>query len=82
MLAQSNLLSDLNLNRNLNPETMLHDDMYNVKNRQTDILYELVLFEQIRVSFTFFRVTSFIDFVPYLESFNFLKKYIEKLKTS
>ena len=27
----SNLLLDLNLKMNFNPETMVHDDMYNVK---------------------------------------------------
>ena len=43
---------------------MMHGDVYNVKYRQTDTLYEPVLFEhlkQIRVSYTTIKVTSFID---------------------
>ena len=41
--APPNTLLDLNLNMNLNPETAMHDDMYNIKYRQTDTLYEPVL---------------------------------------
>ena len=58
---------------------MVHDNMYNVKYRQTDTLYEPVLLEsleQIRVSHATFKVMSFIDFGPCLESFGSLKKYI------
>ena len=43
--AASNPLLDLNLKMNINPESTVHDDMYNVKYRQTDTLYEPVLFE-------------------------------------
>ena len=42
--AQLNLLLDLNLNMNLNLETTVHDDIYNVKYRQTDALYECLIF--------------------------------------
>ena len=37
-LAPSNLLFDLNLNINLNPETSVHDDMHNVKYRQINYM--------------------------------------------
>ena len=37
----------LNVNMNLNPETTVHDDMYNVKYGQLDTLYEPVLFESL-----------------------------------
>ena len=33
---------------NLNPETMVQDDMCNVKYGQTDTLYELILFEPLK----------------------------------
>ena len=33
------------MNMNLNSETMVHDDMSNVKYRETDTLYEPVLFD-------------------------------------
>ena len=46
--APPNPLLDLNLNMNLNPETMVHDDMYNVKYRHIDTLYEPVLFEPLK----------------------------------
>ena len=62
--APSNSILDLNLNMNLNPETKVHDDMYNGKYREPDTLYETVLFEtlkQFRVSCAKFKVTSFID---------------------
>ena len=57
-------------------ETTLHDSMYNMKYRQTDTFYEPVLFDilkQIRADCAMFRVISFIDFGPYLESFTSLK---------
>ena len=66
---------------NLNAETMVHDLMHNVQYRQMDTLYEPVLFKplkEIRVSWTMFKVTSFIDLVQYIESFLFLEKYIEQ----
>ena len=53
---------------NLNHETVVHDDMYNVKYRQPVTLYEPLLFEpfkQNRVSCAVFPVTSFIDFRLY-----------------
>ena len=62
---------------------MMHDDMYDAKYRQTDTLYEPVLFEplkQIRVSQAMFTAISLIDFGPYLESFDSLKRYIEWLE--
>ena len=41
--APPKMFLDLHLNKNLNPETiLLHDDIYNVKYRQTDVLYEPV----------------------------------------
>ena len=45
---------------------------------QTDTLYEPVLFEPLKklVSHAMFEVTCFIDFGPYLESFNSLEKCI------
>ena len=61
---------------NSNAKTTVQDDIYNVKYSQTDSLYEPVLFEhlkQLRVSYTMFKVTSFIDFGLYLESFNSLE---------
>ena len=36
--AMSKLLLELNLNMNLNPETTVHDERYNVKSRQSDTL--------------------------------------------
>ena len=44
--APSNLLLDLNMN--LNPETMMHDDVNTVKHRQPDTLYKPMLFEPLR----------------------------------
>ena len=35
---------------------------------------------QIRVSHAMFKVTSFVDFGPYLKSLNSFKKYIEWLE--
>ena len=43
--APLNSLLYLNLNINLNHKTMVHDDIYNVKDIQTDTLYEPVLFD-------------------------------------
>ena len=63
--APSNFLSDLHLNINLNPETMVHGDTYNVKYTQPDTLDEPVLFEHlkhIRVNHAVFKVTSFVNF--------------------
>ena len=57
--APPNPFSNLNLNINLNLETMVHNDMYNLKCRQLDTLYEPLLFEplkQIRVSHAMFKV--------------------------
>ena len=57
--APSNPLLDLNLNMNVNPETMVPDNMFNLKYRQTNSLYEALLFEpikQIRVSHAMFKV--------------------------
>ena len=54
----------------------VHDNTYNVKQRQPDTLYEPVMFEairQIRVSCAMFKVTSYVDFEPYLKSLNVLK---------
>ena len=45
-----NSLLNLNLNINFNPETMMHD-IYNLKYRQMDTLYEPVLFESLIRSF-------------------------------
>ena len=62
---------------------MVHDDMYNVKCRQMDTLYESLLFEpfkQIRISHAMFKMTSFIDFGPYFKSFLSLEKYVEQEK--
>ena len=77
--APSNLLLNLNLNRNLNPGTMVYDDMYNMEYRQSDTLHMPVLFEplkQIRVSHAMFKATSFVEFGPYLRSFFSLERYI------
>ena len=68
---------------NLNPETTVHDDMYTLKYRQPDNLYETVLFEplkQIRVSHAMFKVTSFVDFRTYLMSFNCLEGCFKQLE--
>ena len=72
--APPNPLLDLNLDMNLNPESTVHEDIKNVKYRQKDTLYEPVFkpLKQIRVSCTLFKVTGFIDFGPYLKSFNSL----------
>ena len=43
--APQNLLLDLNLNMNLCPTTMVHDDMYSLKYRQPTNWYEPVLHE-------------------------------------
>ena len=59
--APINPLLDLNLNMDLNPEAMVHDNIYNVKYRQ--------LLKQIRVSHAMFKMTSFIDFGLYSKSF-------------
>ena len=64
---------------NFNPETKVHDDMYDIKYRQTDTLYETVLFKSlkhIRVSCAMFKVTSFIYFALYSKLFDYLEKYI------
>ena len=74
---------DLNLNINLNPEMTVQDDMYNDKYRQFDALDELVLLKpnrQIRVDHSMSKVTSFVDFRPYLKSFSSWKNYISQLK--
>ena len=76
--ALLNSLLDLNLNMNLNPRPTMHDDMYNVKYQWPGTLNEPVLFKpirQIRVSHPMFKGTRFIDFKPYLQSFNSPKKY-------
>ena len=75
--ALSYLLLDLNLNMNLNPETMVHNDMYNVKYRQTDTLYEPVLLKQIRVSCAVFKVTSSVDWAVFGSSELFRKKLLD-----
>ena len=64
---------------NINPETMVHDGMYNVKCKQQDNLYKPVMFEslmQIRDSHAMFEVLSFVDFRLYLKSFHSLERYI------
>ena len=69
-LALPNLLLDLNLNMNLNPETTMHGDMYTAKYRQPDAFYEPVLFQtykKIKASHAMFKVTGFVDFGPYLK---------------
>ena len=79
----SNPLLDLNLNMNLNPETTVHDNMYNVKYPNFDNLHEPVLFKPIRqvmVSPAMCTVTSFINFGPYLQSFNCLEHHQNWLK--
>ena len=61
---------------------MMYDDMYNVKFGQ-DTLYESLPFnplKQIRVSCTIFKVTSFVDFGPYLKPLNPLEKYVRQLE--
>ena len=81
--APLDLLLALNLNINLNAETSVHDDMYNVKYQRPDTLHELVLFapiKQIRVHHPMFKVTSFVDFGPYLKSFDSLDDYIYQLR--
>ena len=43
---------------------------YNVKHRQTDTLYEPMLFEPLKkiiASHALFKVASFVDFAPYLK---------------
>ena len=68
----------MNPNMNVNPETMVDDDMYNTKYRVRDKLKETILFvapKQITVGHTMFKVTSFIDFWPYFESLNSLENY-------
>ena len=77
--VQSSSLLELNWNMNLNPETIVHDDMCNVKYGQIDTLYEPILFEplkQIKVSHATLKVTSFIDCGPCLNSFSSLDRYI------
>ena len=57
--------------------------MYNVKYRQTDNLYEPVLFQPLetsRVSCTVFKVGSFLDFRPHLELLKYLENYIRQLE--
>ena len=78
-ICATNSAFRLNLNINLNPVSMVHNDICNVKYRQIDGLHEPVLFEplrQIRGSHAMFNVTSVIDFGPYLGSFKCLEKYI------
>ena len=68
---------------NLNPETTVHDDMYNVKYRQHDTVYQPMFFEplkQTKVSHSMFKVTSFVDFGPYLKSLSSLVRYTKGLK--
>ena len=58
----------------------MHGDIYSVKYRQPDILYEPVLFEpikQIVVSSTIIKVTGFVDFGTY---FYFPNRYIKWLE--
>ena len=53
--------------------------MYNVKYRHPDNLYEPLLFEvlkKIKVSHTMFKVTSYIEFGPYLKSFSAQERYV------
>ena len=77
----SNSHLDLSLNMNLNPETTRHDDMYNVKFRQPDILYESVLFKAFHgVCYAMFKVISFVDNMSYLKSFNFIDVCINWLE--
>ena len=64
---------------NLSPKTTVYDYMYNVKYRQTDNIYEQVLFQylkQTRVNHAVLKVTSLIDFGMPLELFSSLEKYI------
>ena len=59
--APPNPSLDLNLNMNLNPETTVHDDMYNVKYYNPGDLCEPVLFEPTRqISHAMFKITSFV----------------------
>ena len=60
-----NPLLDFNLNTYLNPETTVHNYMYNVEYRQPGTLYKPVSLEplmQIRVSHALFEVTNVVDF--------------------
>ena len=76
------LVLNLNLNLNLNPKTTVHDDMNSMKYRQPNTLYELVLFIPLQhiVSHAMFKVTSFVDFRPYLMLFNSVERYISSCK--
>ena len=83
--APPNSLLDLSLNIHSNPETTVHDDMYNAKYRQPDHLYEPVLFEplnQFRVSHTMFKVMSYVDFGLYLKSFCSLESIPDDYKNN
>ena len=67
----------------LNPETMVHDYMYDIRYRVPDTLNEPILFEFLRwiqVSCAMFKMTSFVNFRPYLKSFNSIEKYIRWLE--
>ena len=81
--APSNLLLDLNLNMNLNHETKMHDNTYNVKYRQFDTLYKSMLFEPlkpIRESHTTFKINSFVAFEHFLKSFSSIEIIIRCLE--
>ena len=67
LITAPNVLLDSNLNMNLNPETTVHDDMYNVKYRKPDTLYEPILFQplkKIRVSSAMFKQLDLLVLVP------------------
>ena len=80
--ASLNSLLDLNLTTNLNPETVMPDDMHNVKYRQLDTFYGPILFkplEQITVDHPMFKVISFVEFGPYLKSLSPIRRLEEQL---
>ena len=68
---------------NLNPETQVHDDMFDIKYRPLDTLHKTMLFEPIRqkiVSHAMFQVTRFVDLGSYIKSFGSLEDYIYQLR--
>ena len=53
---------------NVNPETTVHNNMYNVNLQWSDTLHELVLckqVKQVRFSYAIIKFTHFVDFMPF-----------------
>ena len=70
------------MNKNLNLEgTTINNESFEVIDRLNDKMKDHLLFEdrQIRVSCAKFKVTCFIDFGPFLNSFESLENYTIQL---